>query len=142
MTRLSAPALLIAILVTQTSVPATAQLRDPREFGPDPRGFDERYYREVEPPREPPRPAGGTKYCSIYVPDNWRDTFPVPAAWRWSYCRDFARTVGATHVHFVCVFSAGRPRFSIGGPGDLPNPDCGWGEPPRGAGEEPRFRRR
>jgi hypothetical protein len=97
-------------------------------LGPFLRGFDERYYRDLPPPREPRRPAGGTKYCSVYVPDNWRDSFPVPAAWRWSDCRDFARAVGATHVHFLCVFSEGQPRFSMGGPGDLPNPDCGWAD--------------
>ena len=142
MVRPSAPALLLTPCIALWSMQAAAQVRDPRDFGPDPQGFDERYYREIEPPREAPRPAGGTKYCSIYVPNNWRDTFPVPAAWRWSDCRDFAAAVGATHVHFVCVFSGGRPRFSIGGPGDLPNPDCGWGDRVRREEDEYRLRRR
>jgi hypothetical protein len=135
-------ALAIAFLVALCAAPAAAQSRDPREFGPDPRGFDERYYRDIEPPREAPRPVGGTKYCSIYVPNNWRDTFPVPAAWRWTDCRDFAAAVGATHVHFMCVFSGGRARFSIGGPGDLPNPDCGWGDRGRREEDDGRLRRR
>lgn len=85
--------------------------------------FDERYYREDDPPQEV---EGSTKLCSIYVPDNWRDTFPVPASWTWRDCRDFATAVGATHVHLVCVHARGNQKFAIGGPGDPPEPDCGW----------------
>ena len=85
--------------------------------------FDERYYRD-EPPEVVP---DSTKLCSVYVPQNWRDTIPVPASWRWSDCRDYAARVGATHVHLICLFERGNRKISIGGPGDLPEPDCGWG---------------
>ena len=85
--------------------------------------FDERYYREDDPPQEV---EGSTKHCSIYVPDQWRDTFPVPASWTWRDCRDYAAAVGATQVHLVCLHARGRQKFSIGGPGDPPEPDCGW----------------
>jgi hypothetical protein len=106
-----------ALLVLSTAV--AAQPRDPRRWN-----FDERYYREDDPPESV---EGATKMCSVYVPDNWRDTFPVPRTWRWSDCRDFAQAVGATHIHLVCIFAEGDPKTSIGGPGDLPEPDCGWG---------------
>lgn len=98
---------------------ADAQPRDPRRWD-----FDERYYRENEPPQEV---EGTSKLCSVYVPDNWRDTIPVPGTWRWSDCRDYAAAVGATHIHLMCVFAQGQPKVSIGGPGDLPEPNCGWG---------------
>jgi hypothetical protein len=108
---------------------ADAQPYNPREYDPALREFDQRYYREnPRPDREVRRPVRGTKYCSVYVPDNWRDTIAVPEAWSWSDCRDFAAAIGATRVHLICVFPDGRqPAFSMGGPGDLPNPDCGWG---------------
>ena len=128
MARLSPFAVILVGVTALWILPVSAQPRDLQDFGPYLGDFDEQYYRDLPPPREPRRPVGGTKYCSVYVPDNWRDSFPVPAAWRWSDCRDFARAIGATHVHFLCVFSHGQPRFSMGGPGDLPNPDCGWGE--------------
>ncbi|HEX2136366.1 MAG TPA: hypothetical protein VHG30_10770 [Microvirga sp.] len=121
--------LLLAGVSALFATTAGAQPFDPRTFDPALREFDERYYRERPPRfRDVRRPVTGRKYCSIYVPDNWRDSFPVPDAWSWSDCRDFAAAVGATRVHLVCVFADGqRPAFSIGGPGDLPNPDCGWG---------------
>jgi hypothetical protein len=96
---------------------AEAQPRGPRFQ------FDERYYRD-EPPEEI---EGTTKLCSVYVPGRWRDTIPAPGTWRWSDCRDYAVMVGATHIHLMCVFTRGNPKISIGGPGDLPEPNCGWG---------------
>jgi hypothetical protein len=98
---------------------ANAQPRDSRGWN-----FDERYYREgelAEAERE------GTKMCSVYVPNAWRDTFAAPRSWQWNDCRDYAMAMGATHIHFVCLFEEGRPKFSVGGPGDLPEPNCGWG---------------
>ena len=97
---------------------ADAQPRDPRPWN-----FDERYYREDDPPQEV---EGSTKHCSVYVPNQWRDTFPVPGSWRWSDCRDFAAAMGASHIHLVCTHARGNPKFSVGGPGDPPEPDCGW----------------
>ena len=107
---------------------AHAQPFDPRN-DPGLREFDERYYREPAPRiRDPRRPVTGRKYCSVYIPNNWRDTFPVPDTWTWTDCRDFAAAVGATRVHLICMFAdRQRPGFSMGGPGDLPNRVCGGG---------------
>jgi hypothetical protein len=119
-----------ALAGTVLSAAASAQPRYPQEYDPALREFDQRYYRSIEPRERQVRGpvTSGAKYCSIYVPENWRDTFPVPNAWTWSDCRDFAASVGATRVHLMCLFTDGRkPAYSIGGPGDLPNPDCGWG---------------
>ncbi len=98
---------------------ADAQPRDPRRWN-----FDERYYRENELPEVEKQ---GTKVCSVYVPNNWRDSFAVPVTWHWSDCRDYAIAMGATHIHFGCLFDDGEPKFSFGGPGDPPEPNCGWG---------------
>jgi hypothetical protein len=105
-----------AVVLVTTAV---AQPRDPRGWD-----FDERYYREDEPPEIVPDTV---KLCSVYVPGNWRDTIPVPASWRWSDCRDYAVTVGATHLHLICLFERGNRKISMGGPRDLPEPNCGWG---------------
>jgi hypothetical protein len=86
--------------------------------------FDERYYREDD---QPEAVEGTTKLCSVYVPGDWRDTIPVPGTWRWRDCSDYAAAVGATHIHLMCVHTRGNPKISIGGPGDLPEPNCGWG---------------
>jgi hypothetical protein len=126
------PTIALAVAGSMLAASAIAQPRYPEEYDPELRNFDQRYYREFErQQRDTRRPIAGAKYCSVYVPGNWRDTFPAPGAWRWSDCRDFAASVGATRVHLMCMFSDGRrPAYSIGGPGDLPNPDCGWGERP------------
>lgn len=121
---------LLLAAVTTLSVPSVAQPRFPEDYDPALRQFDQRHYRNVEPRERVVRGpvTSGGRYCSVYVPDNWRDTFAVPLAWTWRDCRDFAAAVGATRVHLVCLFTDGRqPAFSIGGPGDLPKPDCGWG---------------
>ncbi|HYF54460.1 MAG TPA: hypothetical protein VEA41_09400 [Salinarimonas sp.] len=103
---------------------ATAAAGQPRErLGPV-QDFDPRHYDEDE---RPPERDAGQKLCSVYAPNAWRDTIPVPATWSWRDCRDYARLVGATHIHLICVFSRGEPKTSLGGPGELPEPDCGWG---------------
>jgi hypothetical protein len=114
-----------------TAVDAQPQPYDPRTYDPALREFDQRYYREpARRPRETRQQSPGAKYCSVYSAGNWRDTFPVPDAWTWSDCRDFAASVGAKQVHLVCIFSDGQyPAYSIGGPGDPPKPDCGWAQP-------------
>jgi hypothetical protein len=113
---------LLTLCVSASLVtPASAQSPDPRR---QQWNFDERYYREGEAPEEEKQ---GIKLCSVYAPNNWRDTIPVPATWRWSDCRDYAVTMGATHVHLVCIFADGHPMISVGGPGELPEPNCGWG---------------
>jgi len=98
---------------------AVAQPRDPRQWG-----FDERYYREDD---DPWQEEGSTKLCSVYVPNNWRDTIPVPASWKWNDCRDYAASVGASHIHLICIFDRGSPKISMGGPGGPPERNCGWG---------------
>ncbi len=100
---------------------ASAQTRD--RFGREIE-FDPRYYDEEE---RTPEPGGGQKMCSVYVPDRWRDTISVPENWTWRDCRNFALSVGASHVHLICVFERGEPKMSMGGPGEAPEPDCGWG---------------
>jgi hypothetical protein len=117
MVRLALP-LIAASAAAALVTTAAAQPRDLRRWQ-----FDERYYRD-----EPPEfVEGTTKLCSVYVPNDWRDTIPVPASWRWSDCRDYAIAIGATHVHLICLFERGSPKMSMGGPGDAPNPNCGWG---------------
>ena len=91
-----------------------------------------------------PEEQGGrapAKYCSVFVPNDWRDTFPVPSSWSYRDCQDFATTVGASHVTVMCVFSEGLPAFSFGSDRP-PVPDCGWGRR-RGSrdGDRPRRRR-
>jgi hypothetical protein len=111
--------LLCAGTVATIATTALAQSQNSRRWN-----FDERYYRENEPPEDV---AGTTKLCSVFVPHGWRDTIPVPGTWRWSDCRDFADMVGASEVHLMCMFTDGSPKISAGSPTELPEPNCGWG---------------
>ena len=115
-----------SLVIASVASILTASVASAQERGPGGPRFDERYYQEDQP--EDPD-AVGQKLCSVFVPDGWRDSIPVPQSWRWSDCRDYAASVGATQIHLMCVFSQGAPKFSMGGPGRPPQPDCGWGRP-------------
>ena len=92
-------------------------------------------------PRRPaPRAAGcrrggeaaeGAKLCSVFAPNNWRDSINVPSSWTARDCQVFAHDVGATEMQLGCIFDTGEPKVSIGPPGQLPERDCGWAEAPQ-----------
>lgn len=73
---------------------------------------------------------GGTKFCSIVVPGDWRDTINVPQAWTVEDCDEFRVAMGAQILQIGCIFGRGRSAFSVAEAGYLPRPNCGW-EPPR-----------
>lgn len=73
---------------------------------------------------------GGTKFCSVVVPGDWRDTINVPQAWTVEDCDEFRVAMGAQTLQIGCIFERGRSAFSVAEAGYVPRPNCGW-EPPR-----------
>lgn len=86
--------------------------------------------------------GGRSMMCSVFVPDQWRDTFAVPLTWRPRDCRRYAEAIGATEFQLACSFALGRDKFSFAAPGGaLPQPNCGWRDVPRTGGRmRPPFR--
>jgi hypothetical protein len=77
-----------------------------------------------------------TKYCSGFVPGNWRAHFPVGPNWTANQCVDLLRRgLGATDFQLFCQDDNGNWRSGDsfqGNPGNnnLPPPPngnfCGW----------------
>jgi hypothetical protein len=76
--------------------------------------------------------AMSMKYCSYFVPGNWRATTFVGDEWSLKDCSDFARSLGATHFQVLCMSSDGfwaRGASWQNNPGvnQLPEGnECGW----------------
>lgn len=65
-----------------------------------------------------------TKLCSVFIPSEFRDTFPVPSGWNAGTCQNFQITVRADNYQLACAFNNS---FSFGTPnGGTPSPNCGW----------------
>jgi hypothetical protein len=74
---------------------------------------------------------GGSKFCSVVVPGDWRDTINVPQAWTVEDCDEFRVAMGARSLQIGCIFGRGRSAFSVAEAGYLPRPNCGWEAPRR-----------
>lgn len=74
------------------------------------------------------------KYCSYYVPGNWRATTWVPAGWTALQCEDLGRrAMGATGFQLFCIgdngcWAAGAGWSSNPGANQLPpgGNQCNW----------------
>jgi hypothetical protein len=72
----------------------------------------------------------GSKVCSVFVPNNWRDSLSVPATFTRAACMEFGRNEGATHYQLACTFNNGVGFNRPAGLGDTSTPappqNCGW----------------
>jgi hypothetical protein len=73
------------------------------------------------------------KICSVFVPNNWRDTVTVPTlGWNTTQCDSFRREVGAELFQLGCFqqfgFSFGIPMTGVRAlPQNFPpNNSCNW----------------
>jgi hypothetical protein len=86
-----------------------------------------------------PPPAGATKICAPWDPNNWVTVIPVPGTWSLDDCRNLGQAIGAKVVQVGCFFEkepAGQTqKYIFGGIIDIasppsnanvPNPNCGW----------------
>jgi len=68
--------------------------------------------------------ADATKICSVFVPNNWRDSVNVGTAFTKQSCRQYMITVGAHQWQLACLYSNG---IAFGSPnGADPAQNCGW----------------
>jgi hypothetical protein len=69
------------------------------------------------------------KVCSVFIPDNWRDTVIAGSKWTVETCQAYAAAVLAELHQLGCITKDG---FAFGDPGDAttlataPKPNCGW----------------
>src|SRR5215208_2383465 len=113
-------AIIVGSVASLLWLPAVAQMRDQRDY----RGWD----RGGEPTQMRRGDSqGGTKLCSAYSPNAFRDTIPVPASWSPEDCTAYAASLGAAVGQLGCIFEDGDPKV-VWGPvqGGLPALDCGW----------------
>jgi hypothetical protein len=87
---------------------------------------------------QPRDEEAGTKFCSVVVGDNWRDSINVPQAWTAEDCEEFRVAMGASEMQIGCIFDRGRTAFSVAEAGYVPRPNCGWEEPRRRTRTETR----
>jgi hypothetical protein len=79
--------------------------------------------------RDPTPITGTSKVCSVYVPNNWRDTILMNNNNNWTQCDAFGASVGATNIQLGCLTDSG---INLGGPDSwwsppgAPWPNCGW----------------
>ena len=73
--------------------------------------------------------GSGQKVCSIFHPNNWRDSLNVPSAFTSSACDDYRAKVGGTHLQLACLYSNGMA-WGAAVPGGTappaPTQNCGW----------------
>ncbi len=69
--------------------------------------------------------TAGSKFCSVVVSGNWRDTTWVPSGWNAGDCRNFRIAVGAETYQLGCIFSSGGVSFGASN-GGTPRLNCGW----------------
>jgi hypothetical protein len=74
------------------------------------------------------RSSGAMKVCSVFVPNMWRDTFPVPTSWSGADCIAMGREMGANSYQLGCLHTGASPnRYSLGAVGGAsPARNCGW----------------
>jgi hypothetical protein len=67
---------------------------------------------------------GGSKICSVYVTNTWRDSVNVGPAFTKQACIDYMTVEGGTQYQLACLYSNG---IGFGQPGGgLPAQNCGW----------------
>jgi len=79
--------------------------------------------------KDPVPLTGTSKVCSVYVPNDWRDTILMNDNNNWTQCNNFKMSVGAPNLQLGCLDDSGI-HFgwpgTPGGPPGLPYPNCGW----------------
>jgi hypothetical protein len=126
--------LAIVAFVAAISLVTASVSAQPTGEGPgerlDPRSAEQRA-TDLKAGRPSAR-ANSMKYCSYFVPGNWRAATLVGDEWSLKDCSDFAQGLGATHFQVLCMspdgfWSRGASWQSNPGVNQLPADNtCGW----------------
>jgi len=76
--------------------------------------------------RDPTPITGSSKICSVYTPNEWRDTILLNNVHNWGHCNNFRASVGASTFQIGCLTDASGVNWGIPNSAAAPWPNCGW----------------